>query len=353
MKLKQLLPTLLLLIFSLAAFAQNENAFASIGKKGKVLTLTKGQYNETFDADSIQQIGSSLINVRTMKVVKLLTDDESRKRLEGEKHSRFLSLDPLARSFPWNSPYSYAENDVIRAIDLDGAEKYIVINLFDHNRYLGTTVFKAEDVNKNLVNLNLYDSKSKTKYNAFNKVVMNYNTETKTITNIIGSEKDLSNWETTVLNKQGEDVTANVRPNTKEFGLSITDNRYDFSGAPGTGATSVNTTLFTKHFHLMNASDFIVPLASINSKQMTTQMGESEVGKAVNSGDLKLKSVVLIFRTQADKDKYGDKLSQMTKGIYGDGTNVSSVVNKKYLDASDKKNKQKHSFGVALQTSTE
>ncbi|MFN0083606.1 MAG: hypothetical protein ACKVOM_13950 [Ferruginibacter sp.] len=351
MKLKQLFPSLLLLIFSSVAFAQSENPFASIGKKGKILTLTKGQYNETFDTDSIQQIGSSLINVRTLKVVKLLNDDESKKRLEGEKHSRFLSLDPLARSFPWNSPYSYAENDVIRAIDLDGAEKYIVINHFDHNRYLGTTVFKAEDVNKHLVNLTLYDSKSKTKYNAFNKVVMNYNTETKTITNIIGSEKDLSNWETTVLNKQGENVTANVIPNTKVFGLSITDNRYDFSGAPN--ATSVNPTLFTMHFHLMNASHFTVPLASINSKQMTTQMGESEVGKAVNSGDLKLKSVVLIFRTQADKDKYGDKLSQMTKGIYGDGTNVSTVVNKKYLDASDKKNKQKHSFGVALQTSTE
>ncbi len=39
---------------------------------------------------------------------------------------RFLSTDPLAKSYPWNSPYSYAEGDVIRAIDLDGLEKVIV-----------------------------------------------------------------------------------------------------------------------------------------------------------------------------------------------------------------------------------
>ncbi|MBS1749471.1 MAG: hypothetical protein JST63_06185 [Bacteroidetes bacterium] len=122
MKPKQLLPLLLLLIFSSSVFAQNENAFASIGKKGKVLTLTKGQYNETFDADSIQQIGSTLINIRTMKVVKLLTDDESKKRLEGERHSRFLSVDPLASGYPMLTPYQFAGNSPIMFIDLDGLE---------------------------------------------------------------------------------------------------------------------------------------------------------------------------------------------------------------------------------------
>jgi hypothetical protein len=128
LKLKQLLPSLLLLIFSSAVFAQSENPFASIGKKGKILTLTKGQYDETFDADSIQQIGSSLINVHTMKIVKLLTGDESKKRLKGEKHSRFLSTDPLAKSYPMLTPYQYASNRPIDGIDMDGLEyvTYIV-----------------------------------------------------------------------------------------------------------------------------------------------------------------------------------------------------------------------------------
>jgi len=55
------------------------------------------------------------------------------------------------KSYPWNSPYSYPEGDVIRSIDLDGLEKYIIhqrsfapweyfgdINLpFNHYRYSG------------------------------------------------------------------------------------------------------------------------------------------------------------------------------------------------------------------------
>jgi RHS repeat-associated protein len=36
---------------------------------------------------------------------------------------RFLSIDPLTKKYPWNSPYAFAENDVIRHIDLEGKEK--------------------------------------------------------------------------------------------------------------------------------------------------------------------------------------------------------------------------------------
>jgi RHS repeat-associated protein len=39
---------------------------------------------------------------------------------------RFLSVDPLSKEYPWNSTYAFAENDVIRSIDLDGLEKYVV-----------------------------------------------------------------------------------------------------------------------------------------------------------------------------------------------------------------------------------
>jgi RHS repeat-associated protein len=40
---------------------------------------------------------------------------------------RFLSVDPLFLSFPWNSPYAFAENDVMRNVDLDGQENFLVI----------------------------------------------------------------------------------------------------------------------------------------------------------------------------------------------------------------------------------
>lgn len=37
--------------------------------------------------------------------------------------NRFLSVDPLFESYPWNSSYAFAENKVIECTDLDGAEK--------------------------------------------------------------------------------------------------------------------------------------------------------------------------------------------------------------------------------------
>jgi RHS repeat-associated protein len=48
-------------------------------------------------------------------------------RIYNPELGRFLSLDPLALNYPWNSPYSFAENQPIWAIDLDGLEKCIQI----------------------------------------------------------------------------------------------------------------------------------------------------------------------------------------------------------------------------------
>jgi RHS repeat-associated protein len=50
-------------------------------------------------------------------------------RIYDSRTGKFLSVDPLTREFPWNSTYAFAENDVIRAIDLEGAEKHIVLHM--------------------------------------------------------------------------------------------------------------------------------------------------------------------------------------------------------------------------------
>jgi RHS repeat-associated protein len=44
-------------------------------------------------------------------------------RIYNANIAKFLSMDPLFKSYPWNSSYAFAENDVIRSIDLDGLEK--------------------------------------------------------------------------------------------------------------------------------------------------------------------------------------------------------------------------------------
>jgi RHS repeat-associated protein len=46
-------------------------------------------------------------------------------RVYDPRVGRFLSVDPLTREYPWNSTYAFAENDVVRSVDLDGAEKSV------------------------------------------------------------------------------------------------------------------------------------------------------------------------------------------------------------------------------------
>lgn len=45
-------------------------------------------------------------------------------RIHDARLGRFLSVDPLAPEYPWNSTYAFAENKVIQAIELEGLEAW-------------------------------------------------------------------------------------------------------------------------------------------------------------------------------------------------------------------------------------
>ena len=62
-------------------------------------------------------------------------------RIYDPRLGRFLSVDPLQEKYPWNSPYAYAENDVISCVDLDGLEKVKHYELLSNGTlsYLGET----------------------------------------------------------------------------------------------------------------------------------------------------------------------------------------------------------------------
>lgn len=53
-------------------------------------------------------------------------------RIHDARLGRFLSVDPLAANFSWNSPYSFSENKVIRYIELEGAESYDYMDKIEH-----------------------------------------------------------------------------------------------------------------------------------------------------------------------------------------------------------------------------
>lgn len=129
MKTKQLLTSLFILIISFAARAQDGQPFKSIGKKVKVLTLSKGKYVEFFDYDTVQRIGTVMFNIRTKKIVKLLKANEVYKKAsDNSSASRWYNPDPLADKFASLSPYNFVENNPINKVDPKGlsAEDIIV-----------------------------------------------------------------------------------------------------------------------------------------------------------------------------------------------------------------------------------
>ena len=116
-------------IYCLKAQDEKGNPFAEYGYKPKVVTLTQGQYDEFFETDRIIQLGSVLFDTNTNKVVAFAEEQElvNESDLKTTIVSRFMSPDPLTADFPSWSPYPYAMNQPIWAIDLDGLERYIVI----------------------------------------------------------------------------------------------------------------------------------------------------------------------------------------------------------------------------------
>jgi RHS repeat-associated protein len=59
---------------------------------------------------------------------------------------RFLSVDPLSKSFPWYTPYQFAGNKPIIAVDLDGEEEKVVINHFENEKLKVTVTYDYRDV---------------------------------------------------------------------------------------------------------------------------------------------------------------------------------------------------------------
>lgn len=115
--------TLLFCLASINVLAQ-DNPFSSINKEGQILTLSKGQYPEVHLNDSLQRIGSVVVNMNTGKIYKLLPVDSvySTFEISPTVTTRWYSVDPLAAKYPDLSPYNFVANSPILFVDADGRE---------------------------------------------------------------------------------------------------------------------------------------------------------------------------------------------------------------------------------------
>ncbi len=77
-------------------------------------------------------------------------------RIYDPRLGKFLSVDPLTKEYPWNSTYSFAENDVIRSIDLDGAEKKTVILYLRHDGTIDRTKTQVKIIQNEYLTLGVH-----------------------------------------------------------------------------------------------------------------------------------------------------------------------------------------------------
>jgi RHS repeat-associated protein len=114
---------------------------------------------------------------------------------------RFKSVDPLTRTYPWNSPYSYAEGDMTRSIDLDGLEKYIVTygNRLKKSRVLVLTISYIES--KGEVQQNFMKPDKGSPINQRDVLVVQNNENVTGEKNEYGQKDELNEGEKAVINK--------------------------------------------------------------------------------------------------------------------------------------------------------
>jgi len=127
--------------------AQGENPYAEFGYEGKVLKTPqeRQQYMLTIpNPDSSSDIALVGIAPNEGKYYLFDKDNEllDEDTLMNEELGKFLSVDPLTKGYPWYTPYQFAGNKPIWAIDLDGLEEFKIttrlVSPYGNNQYGGT-----------------------------------------------------------------------------------------------------------------------------------------------------------------------------------------------------------------------
>ncbi|CAN5425846.1 hypothetical protein BH10BAC1_BH10BAC1_21350 [soil metagenome] len=66
-------------------------------------------------------------------------------RIYNPRLGKFLSVDPLAKNYPWYTPYQFAGNTPIQAIDIDGKEEFVVIHWKENGKTIATSLIRLPD----------------------------------------------------------------------------------------------------------------------------------------------------------------------------------------------------------------
>lgn len=122
----------LLLALGLSHSAYAQQPFLKYGVRVKVATLSNGRFQEFFTNDSLRRIGSAVYDTRLHRVAYLLPPDSLVGHAKPDITSRWLSPDPLAEKFMYESPYIFVSNNPLNKFDPDGRSGIAAIDAKNH-----------------------------------------------------------------------------------------------------------------------------------------------------------------------------------------------------------------------------
>ena len=139
---------------------------------------------------------------------------------------RFISQDPLANKYSFKTPYDFAENDVIRAVDLDGLEKYVVVKLVNQSgRVLVMRIIRHIDGKQIPLDLLITDNNTGGNPNGYNQQDIAVITFSLDGAFTVIGKKDFDKTERTVLlnknpyDNSGKLNSKNYNPHTEDTKL--------------------------------------------------------------------------------------------------------------------------------------
>jgi RHS repeat-associated protein len=189
-------------------------------------------------------------------------------RIYDPRVGRFLSVDPITRSFPMLTPYQFAENQPIWAVDLDGLEKQVVTYYYNKNKEPEQIVITVinDKKTKQFVNMDLHHNGIK----KWKQDVLIRNVYTNGKTTYDHAPK-LTDYQNKVFNSSKVEI--NTQPFEK-FGV-------DFGGrGPGDDGSELLTTAkedFTQDRYLVETRQKLIQnFSSFSSKTLFARDDKDE-----------------------------------------------------------------------------
>lgn len=252
---------------------------------------------------------------------------------------KFLSVDPLASEYPWNSPYAFSENNVIHAIELEGLEKYItILEKMEDGSIIKVQVITFNDVKGAPQRLNIRNKKTNENYSEYEVLRVTKNSD-GSFSDVEGSND--SSFEEGIINsKDNLGATSQKSKSNGERYFLETDEGTLISGKPSSVDEKESSTVNFRTFH--NVFNW-------TGKDTTVSDYKEKIGDFVEGS---LKGDFSLFRvniTNHDGSKATDVVKSEVKKQFG--TDTGTGTRKASIDVVNqdrKKNENARSFRLQI-----